>query len=233
MNKSGTIKVLIVDDHPVFRAGIKSVLDRIPGMDVVAEADSAPEALRLLEKQGFSLMITDVSLEGKSGLELTRDIRAVYPELPVLVLSMHEESLYAERALRAGAMGYLMKKAGPDRIVEAIHQVLAGRIYLSPDMSQRMLFGAVGKEPPGAGRSIALLTDREFEVFLHFAAGKDGHQVADDLNLSVKTVDVHRANIRRKLGLKNAAELSSFAIAWRLSEGVDRKESAPDRASAS
>ena len=226
-------KLLIVDDHPVFRAGIKSVLDRTPGIDVAAEAESATEALRLLEKQSFDLVITDVSLEGKSGLELTRDIRALYPKVPVLALSMHEESLYAERALRAGALGYIMKKAGPAKLVEAVHQVLEGRIYLSPAMSQRLLFGAVRKESPGSGKSIALLTDREFEVFQHFADGKDGHQVASDLCLSIKTIDVHRANIRRKLDLKNAAELSSFAIRWRLSEGVDHEGSVSEGTSRS
>lgn len=174
--------------------------------------------MQLLEEHKFNLVVSDVTLGGKSGLELVQDIKALYPDLPVLLLSMHDESIYAERALRAGACGYVMKQAGSDKLIEAIEKVLEGRTAVSPEINERMLQAATGRRADQTDNPVSLLTNREFEIFQLFGEGLDGNAIAERLNLSIKTVDVHRSNIRSKLGLKNAAELSNFAIRWSVTE---------------
>jgi DNA-binding NarL/FixJ family response regulator len=160
------------------------------------------------------LLLTDIGLPGKSGLELLRDIHAFQPDLPVLVLSMHDEALYAERVLRAGGRGYVMKQEGPDKILRAIHTVLEGKVYLSETVAADILESIGPKRAHPTTSPIAKLTDREFEVLQLVGEGKDGHRIAKDLHLSLKTVNCHRSNIKAKLGLASFTALIHFAARW-------------------
>jgi len=207
-------KVLVVDDHPVFRAGLIVLLGQEPDLTVCAESNDAAQTLTILERLTPDLILMDMSLPDKSGLELLKDVRAMHPDIPVLVLSMHDETLYAERVIRAGGRGYIMKQAGPDKIIEAIRQVLSGGVYVSQRMSSLILDSLSGFRGGNSQPSISKLTDREFEVLRLIGKGIDAHEVATQLHLSIKTVDTHRAHIREKLGIKNATELVHFATRW-------------------
>lgn len=204
-------RILIVDDHPVFRAGLASLIRLEDDLEICAEAGDAAQALSLIELHSPDLVLIDMSLPGRGGLELLKDARSLLPDLPVLVISMHDETVYAERVIRAGGRGYIMKQAGPDKIIAAIRRVLSGSVFVSDAMSARILDSLSGS--PSAS-SISSLTDREFEVFQLVGQGLEAHQIASDLHLSIKTVDTHRASIRRKLGLKSGTELIHRAIQW-------------------
>jgi len=206
-------RILIVDDHPLMCEGIARWIEGTSDLEVCGRAESAAVALSLAERVKPDLVLTDIALAGRSGLELTKDLRAVRPELPVLVLSMHEESLYAGRALRAGARGYVMKRAGGDRVIEAIREVLKGRIAVSPEMATHLLEEYSGR---GSHSRVPLpnLTDREFEVFQLIGEAKNNREIAEQLHLSAKTVETHRMNLARKLKLKSAAELLRFALQY-------------------
>jgi DNA-binding NarL/FixJ family response regulator len=206
-------QILIVDDHPVFREGLGALVKREPDMAVCGETDTAAQALTEAERLEPDLVLADISLPGKGGLELIKDLRAARPELAVLVVSMHDETLYAERVLRAGARGYIMKQAGPDKMLQAIRQVLDGQIYLSAKMSARILDAFSGR-PLNASSPISRLTDRELEILRLIGQGKDSQKIADQLHLSVKTVDAHRSNIKEKLGLESGTELICYAARW-------------------
>ncbi|MCS6770675.1 MAG: response regulator transcription factor [Kiritimatiellae bacterium] len=215
--ESGTAKkrILIVDDHPIVRQGIRALLEQQPDLVVCAEAESAGEALQALLKHKPDLVIVDISLKGHDGIELTKWVRAQDKRLPVLVLSMHDENLYAERALRAGAQGYLMKVEVGEKIVEAVRKVLAGEIYLNEKLGQSLLHemtvrGAVSPEES----PIRLLSDRELEVFRLIGQGHSTREIAQMLHLSVKTIETYRAHIKEKLGLSTAAQLVRSAIRW-------------------
>ena len=185
-------RILIVDDHPMMRQGLAQLVNNEP-----------------------DLVLADITLPDKSGIELIKDIQAIHPGLAVLVISMHDESLYAERVLRAGGRGYIMKQEGGKKLMEAIRQVLSGQIYVSEKMSARILESFSGRRFPGAGRSpVENLTDREFEVFQLIGQGNGTRQIAEKLHLSVKTVEVHRVNIKTKLKLQSATELIRFAVRW-------------------
>ena len=206
-------RILIVDDHPVFRDGLLGLIEREGDLTVCGEANDARQALAASERLKVDLILVDIGLPGKSGLELIKDIRAVRPQTSVLVISMHDETLYAERVLRAGGRGYIMKQEGPEKILHAIRQVLNGQVYVSPRISARILDALSGRRD-GAASPIALLTDREFEVLRLIGQGKDSRVVARQLNLSVKTVDAHRAHIKSKLDLKSGTELIVYAARW-------------------
>jgi DNA-binding NarL/FixJ family response regulator len=209
-----TKQVLIVDDHPMMREGLAQLIDREKDLHVAGEADTAAAAVEKTAQLKPDLVIVDITLPGRSGLELIRDLHAVHPAALVLVVSMHEESLYAERVLRAGGRGYVMKQAGGRKLMEAIRQVLSGQIYVSADTSARILetFSRHNAEAPHAG--VQSLSDREFEVFQLIGQGESTRDIAKKLSLSVKTVEVHRLNIKGKLKLATAGELIHFAVRW-------------------
>ncbi|MBV8212263.1 MAG: response regulator transcription factor [Verrucomicrobia bacterium] len=206
--------ILIVDDHPMTRAGLIHLINHQPDTFVSGEAENAAEALKLLEANRPDLALIDITLPGKSGLELIKDVKAIHPDLPMLVISMHDESLYADRVLRAGARGYITKHEGGDKLMVAIRQVLSGKIYVSESMSAHILEIFSGGQPGTDRSSIQNLSDREFEVFQALGEGLSSHQIAKKLHLSAKTVDAHRANIKTKLKINTTAELISFAARW-------------------
>jgi len=203
-----------VDDHPVFREGIGKVVGQEADLEVCGEADTAAEAFTKISELAPDLVLTDIGLPGKSGLELIQDLHAVSPELPVLVISMHDEGLYAERVLRAGGRGYVMKQAGPSKMLHAIRLVLDGKVAVSDAISASILETLTR---PGARDGTAVvgkLSNREFEVLRLIGQGRDSHDIANTLHLSIKTVDTHRGNIKTKLGLKNSTELVHYAVRW-------------------
>ncbi|MCS1406918.1 MAG: Oxygen regulatory protein NreC [Verrucomicrobia subdivision 3 bacterium] len=206
-------RILIVDDHPITRQGLAQLINFESDLNVCGEADGARQAFNLIDELKPDLVLLDITLPDGSGLEVIKDALALHPRCQILVLSMHEESPYAERVLRAGGRGYIMKQAGGKKIMEAIRKVLSGKVYLSDAMSAQVLESLTG------GRSqdrtlLQSLTDREFEVFELIGQGKTTRAMAEYLHLSVKTVGVHRLNIKRKLGLDSASDLVSFAIRW-------------------
>jgi len=214
----GKARVFIVDDHPVVRNGITMLINKEADLEVCGEAEDAQTAISSIATQKPDIAIVDISLKGMSGLELIKHLRARDESLPLLVLSMHDESLYAERVLRAGAMGYIMKQEAPERIVAAIRRVLAGDIYLSPAMSSRILQRFVGARAEADESPLKQLSDRELEVFEYIGRGHGTRQIAEALHLSVKTIESHRENIKNKLNLRTGMELVQHAIRWVQSE---------------
>lgn len=216
--------MFIVDDHPLFCQGITQMIDNEPDMAVCGEAEGSEDALEKMKKLEPDLAVVDVSLRGTSGIDLVKTLRALRPEMPVLVLSMHDESLYAERALRAGARGYVMKQAQPDHVMDAMRRVLAGDIYLSPEASHRLLHTVMAGRDKGTGTSsIELLSDRELQVFELLGKGRGTAQVAKELKVSIKTIEAHRAHIKTKLNLRTAPELVRAAVEWATTEARGKK----------
>ena len=207
-------RVMLVDDHPMTREGLAAIINRQADLEVCCQAGNPAEAMSALSGSKPDLMVTDMTMPGRSGIEFLKDVHAMRPGLPMLVLSMHDELLYAERALRAGARGYLMKDAGSAKVLEVIRVVLSGQSYVSPQMSARILDVMTGHRPRGSTSPIEKLSDREFEVFQLLGSGKSTKEVARDLNLSPKTVDVHRGRIKEKLQLKDATSLIHHAVRW-------------------
>jgi DNA-binding NarL/FixJ family response regulator len=189
---------------------------------VCGEAENAYQALGAISKLKPDLVLVDIGLPGKSGFELVKDIRTVHPEVPVLVLSMHDESLYAERVLRAGARGYIMKHERPGKLIEAIRTVLGGKAYVSEKMASRILDAFSGRRPKGSSVPLERLTDREFEILELIGRGKSSREVAKALHLSVKTVDTHRTHLKGKLKLKSALKLTHYAVCWVGSQNAPR-----------
>jgi DNA-binding NarL/FixJ family response regulator len=207
-------RVVIVDDHPMMRQGLAQLVNHETDLVTLCEADTAAQAIELINEHKPDLVLVDISLPDKNGLELIKDLRVYHPDLPVLVVSMHDEALYAERVLRAGGRGYIMKQEGGKLLMKAIRQVLSGQIYLSEKMSAKILEIFSGRRAEAATSPAELLSDREFEVFQLIGEGKGTRQIAGHLHLSIKTVEVHRANIKQKLGLKTATDLVHYAIRW-------------------
>jgi DNA-binding NarL/FixJ family response regulator len=216
--KASVRGVLIVYDHPMMRTGLAQLINNEPDLKVCAEADTAAQALELVVGQKLDLALLDISLPDKNGLELIKDIHAQKPDLPILIVSMHDEALYADRVLRAGARGYIMKQEGGKKLMAAIRQVLSGQISVSEKMSARILETFSGRRAEAAA-TLDRLSDREFEVFQLIGQGKGTREIAQHLRLSVKTIEVHRANIKQKLGLKSGTDLVRQAIRWVDSQG--------------
>jgi len=214
-------RIVIVEDHPITRRGVMALIAREPDLEVCGETDSAPKALDLIRTTLPDLAIIDISLKNVSGIELMKNIKSLVPELPLLVMTMHEESLYAERALRAGARGYVMKHEGPAQIIAAIRTVLKNELFLSETMKEMMLDRLVNKRRGDDSMfAIDSLTDREMEVFQLIGTGFSTRQIASTLNLSSKTVDSHRDHLKLKLRLESGAELVRTAVQWMKTEHV-------------
>lgn len=211
-----SIRVAIVDDHAMMREGLRLFLDNTGDMQCVWMAGEAGEAVRQVEEDTPDVLIVDITLPGRSGLELIKDIRLLRPQLPMLAVSMHDEKLYAQRALKAGARGYIMKSAPHKMLGNAIRRILSGGVAVSEEMSDEILksFVTGGVSASTSQDGIAELSDREFEVFRLIGAGKNTGQIAELLRISPKTVDVHKLNIRTKMGLSDGTELTFFAIRW-------------------
>lgn len=203
--------VLIVDDHPFLRVGLSESLARAPGLCVCGAVGTAEEALTAVEKLGPDVVVADLNLPGKSGLELIKDLASLRPSLPVIVLSMYDEDVYAERCLRAGARGYVMKSEGPERLAAAIGQVLGGGIDVSAKTSAHIVRLFSRGARPERDTPFSQLTDREFEVFQSIGRGLSTRAIARRLHISTKTVETHRVNIKTKLGLATASELIAYA----------------------
>ena len=199
-----SIHIVVVDDHPLFRHGLVQLLNSDDGFSVVGEASSAPEAMTIIRKTKPHLVIVDLGLKGPGGLELTKSIRAEFPKMPVLILSMHDEPTYAVRSLRAGANGYVTKQDALGSVLIAVREVIDGRVYLSPSMASEVISNVVlSKREPGANPTDGL-TDRELEILEHIGKGEEVKGIAKELHLSPKTVEAHRARIKEKLKLTNA-----------------------------
>ena len=206
--------IFIVDDHPIVRQGLALLINRGPDLAVCGDAEEAGSALDRIEELRPDLVVLDISLNGPDGLDLLKTIRARDPNLPVLILSMMDEVLYAERGLRAGANGYIMKQQATEQVLVAIRRILGGEIYVSERMSNKMLHLFVGGSPAHQSSPVADLTDRELEVFRLIGEGHGTRQIADELHLSIKTVESYQAHIKEKLLLKNGRELVQRAIQW-------------------
>jgi len=210
----GAVHIVVVDDHPLFRHGLVQLLNSDDGFSVVGEASSAPEALTLTRQLRPHLVIADLGLKGPGGLELTKSLRVEFPKLPVLILSMHDEPTYAVRSLRAGANGYVTKQDALGSVLIAVREVIDGRVYLSPSMASEVISNVVlTKNTPGANPTDSL-TDRELEILEHIGKGDEVKGIAQELHLSPKTVEAHRARIKEKLKLANARQVARFAVQW-------------------
>ncbi len=208
-------KILLVEDHPLLIAGLEKLLTTQSDLEVCGVAGNARDALTLADEQKPDLVIADLTLPGRNGLELIKDLAALHPELPVIMLSMHDEMVYAERVLRAGGRGYVMKDAPPERLLEAIRTVLAGGVFASQQVTGNLLRAfAASKNHAAKGFSLECLTDRELEVFELIGQAKSNHEIAAQLGISPRTLDAHRAHIREKLGFTEGNELTRHAIRW-------------------
>ncbi len=216
-------KILLVDDHPIIRAGFSQLLEAEPDFEVCAQAGSAVEAMQAARKSNPDLAIVDISLEGCNGIELIKSLQSFHPDLPILVLSVHSESVYAQRALRAGAKGYVMKDTPTQEVLRAIRLVLKGELYFSGKMNDLLVKKLLPSPAKGEPSPIDALTDRELEVFELVGNGIKTTEIAKKLNLSVKTVETHRAHIKEKLGLKTSMDLVSCAVRWTNRPGTPQR----------
>ncbi len=206
--------ILIVDDHPIVRQGLAQLINQESDLVVCGQAEDAHQAMQAIRESNPDMVIVDISLRETSGVELIKDLKIQYPDLPVLTLAMHDEMVYGERALRAGARGYIMKQEATEKVVTAIRRVLAGEVYVSDDMAAKMVSKLVGGPGRKTGSPVERLSDREFEVFRMLGEGYNTREMADKLHLSVKTIETYRAHIKNKLALQDASELLRSAIQW-------------------
>jgi DNA-binding NarL/FixJ family response regulator len=207
------MRILILDDHQIVRQGIIRIINQEPDMEVCGEAGDASKALEVLESKTPDVVVADISLPGMNGLEFLKHVKANHPTLPVVVLSMHDEALYAERALRAGALAYVMKKESSDEMLQAIRKARRGEYHVSETVGGGIFQKFLGTKRP-VESSVAVLSDRELEVFELLGRGRGSREIAEELHLSVKTVDTHRAHIKEKLNLRTAPEMIRYAVQW-------------------
>jgi DNA-binding NarL/FixJ family response regulator len=216
--------VFVVDDHPLLRQGLALMIDREPDLTVCGEAEEAQAAMKAIAAKRPDILIADISLNGPDGLDLLKNVRTLYPDLPVLILSMHDESIYAERALRARANGYIMKQEATEKVLVAVRRILGGDIYLSDRMANKLLHQYVSGQYVSGGASadlnsqLAVLSDRELEVFRLIGEGRSTRQIAEKLHLSIKTVETYQAHIKDKLSLRSGRELVQHAIQAKIIE---------------
>src|SRR5271165_2027665 len=213
-------RIFIVDDHPIVREGLSLMMNREPDLMVCGEAEEAAGALQGITATRPDFLIIDISLNGPDGLDLLKSIRIRFPNLPVLILSMHDETIYAERALRAGAHGYIMKQEASEKVLFAVRQILDQKVYVSDRIANRMLQQYISGSNTEKQSPVALLSDRELEVFRLIGEGHSTRKIADELHLSVKTVESYQAHIKDKLSLKSGRELVQRAIQWTIDESV-------------
>lgn len=210
----GHKKILIVDDHPILRKGLAMVIDQEPDLIVAGEAEDVPGGLDMIEAVKPDVVIVDISLPGVDGIELIKTMKLKYRDLPALVVSMHDETLYAERALRAGARGYIMKQEAVDKVLVAIRKVLKGEIFVSDRITTKMVETLISGDAKGASTPLDLLSNRELTVFRLIGQGFKTSQIADKLHLSVKTIESYRSHIKEKLRLSTGNDLMKYAIQW-------------------
>jgi DNA-binding NarL/FixJ family response regulator len=211
-------KVFVVDDHPIVRQGLSLLINQEADLAVCGEAEEMHSALQAIAAANPDILIVDISLNGPDGLELLKNARIASPRLPVLILSMHDESIYAERALRAGANGYIMKQEATEKVLVALRRILSGEIYVSDRVANSMLQHYVHGSHPAERSSVSELTDRELEVFRLIGEGHGTRQIAEALHLSVKTVESYQAHIKEKLSLRSGRELVQHAVQWTVRE---------------
>lgn len=210
----GHKKILIVDDHPILRKGLAMVIDQEPDLVVAGEAEDVPGGLDMIEAVKPDVVIVDISLPGVDGIELIKTMKLKYRDLPALVVSMHDETLYAERALRARARGYIMKQEAVDKVLVAIRKVLKGEIFVSDRITTKMVETLISGDAKGASTPLDLLSNRELTVFRLIGQGFKTSQIADKLHLSVKTIESYRSHIKEKLRLSTGNDLMKYAIQW-------------------
>jgi len=213
-SQTNKCRVLLVDDHPIVRQGLALLIEREPDLSVCGEAEGAHAAFHAIATLRPDIVVLDISLSGPDGLDVLKEIRVKTASLPVLILSMHDESIYAERAMRAGANGYIMKQEATEKVLVAIRRILQGEVYLSDRLTNTMLQQFVRGTSPAKSSPLVTLTDRELEVFRLIGEGHGTRQIADELHLSVKTIESYQAHIKEKLALRNARELVQHAIEW-------------------
>jgi len=214
---SQTANIMIVDDHPIVANGIQQLINRESDLKVCQSVHDAETAIRMIDKENPDIIIVDISLKGSTnGIDLIKSLKKRYPRIKALVLSMHDENLYAERAIKAGAKGYIMKNDLTDNIVKAIRNILNGNLYLSETITSKLLNNIVNKEEKKEEEEeISKLSDREFEVFQYISKGTKSISIAKEMNISIKTVEAHKLRIRNKLNLKSSNELNRYALEWK------------------
>src|SRR5580704_11209286 len=218
---AGKRTVFVVDDHPLLRQGLALLINQQQDLEVSGEAEEAHAAMQAIARKIPDILIVDISLNGPDGLELLKNIRASHPDLPVLILSMHDEAIYAERALRARANGYIMKQEATEKVLVAVRRILNGEVYLSDRMANKMLRQYIGGTPAAIQSRISALSDRELEVFCLIGEGRGTREIAEELHLSIKTVETYQAHIKEKLSLHSGRELIQHAIQWKIDEKTD------------